>query len=303
MKKFLLTVFVFLCFFNIKTANSFVRYEEKDTRLRKITILGYQDYCPISWTKRSKGSLSDHFETALQPLLDKLTEQGRFEFIYMSDNTPVDEMMQEIRKGQIDIFLGAYSQTEMFTGIHYIFPAAFINPITIFMLPNKISQVKSIDDLKNLKGVRNTNEPLSDFVNAQIAKLNPIEVDSAYKGFEKLFTREADYFITSYYNGIIEATRIGIKHQIAPAKQALWNIPVFMGVSKTSKYRDYLSKRFTKYLNDPQMTEAIKANINKIIHDFEIEYQGVVPPTFGLDKVQPSDQTAAEKANKQLDGK
>jgi hypothetical protein len=126
--------------------------------------------------------------------------------------------------------------------------------------------------------------------------------------FEKLFTKEADYIISSYYFGMLEAIRLGLKKQIAPAKEALWNIPVFVGVSKTSRNRELISKRLTKYLNEPQNTDMLKRNIQNVINDFEKKYQGVVPPTFGLDKDdiiknETDINSLSEKQNNELDGK
>ena len=78
------------------------------------------------------------------------------------------------------------------------------------------------------------------------------------EAFEKLFTREADYIITSYYSGMVEAIKLGLLQQIAPAKQTLWKIPMFIGVGKASIYRDKLSKRITKYLTDEKNLKAVE---------------------------------------------
>ena len=285
MKKILLTIFTLLiCFISINKAYSFVRYEEKKPkRQTELKMTGFVNYPPFGWDERYFSENSWGYYTVFTPLLDIFTEDANVELdkkLYAND---FDDLVHKVRKGEVDFFIGAYNETEMFRGLHLLYPAVIYNPITVFMLPNRINEVKSTEDLKKLKGVINTNEYFSDFVAKRIAEFKPMEVDSVYKAFEKLYTREADYMITSYYNGMLEAIRLGLKRQIAPAKQSLWNIPMFIGVSKTSRHREMISKRMTKYLSDKNNIKAVEDNMQKIITEFEKRFEGVVPPTFVKD--------------------
>lgn len=302
MKKILLTIFVMLFVLtSTQTAQSFVRYEEKQRRqIIEIQMSSFLDYAPIGWSERNSHGFVPQINTLLKPILDTFETQASYSLQHNLSNRDTDELVQKVRAGEIDIFVGAYSQTEMFKGLYLLYPAPFVNPITVFMLPNRISEVSSVDDLKKLKGVRVSSEIYSDFVSSRISELNPLEADSPYQAFEKLFTREADYIIGGYYYIILEASRLGIKHQIAPAKQALWNVPIFIGVAKTSRHRDRIARYMTKILNDEKNIDMVKQNLNKIIHDFDIKYQGVVPPTFGLEKT-TKDTLAGENINNPLD--
>ncbi len=293
MKKILLTVFTVLLSFD---AFAFVRYEEKHPqKVTEVRMTGYIDYAPFGYVDNPNTLVYGQFHTLFQPMIDQLIKDANLKMHYDLQQRTVDDLVQKVRQADIDFMVGAYYQTEMFKGLHLLYPAAVYNPITVFMLPNRINEVKSTEDLKKLKGVRNTNEIFSDFVERKVAELNPSEVDSAYKAFEELFTKKADYIITSYYNGMLEAIKLGIRHQIAPAKQTLWKIPMFVGVSKTSRHREMISKRLTAWLNDPKNIEILQNNMQKIIKEFEKRYEGVVPPTFGLDK---SENTAENIDNK-----
>ena len=139
-----------------------------------------------------------------------------------------------------------------------------------------------------------------------------MEVETSYAMFEKLFTREADYIITSYYYGMVEAIKLGIQKQVAPAKQALWNIPMFVGVSKTSRNRDLIAKRLTAYLHDDNNIKVLKESLQEEIKKIEKQYEGTVPPTFGLEKISEEDVKApaaddvkneAENIDNGVDGK
>lgn len=322
MKKILLTIFITLfCAAISYRAFAFVRYEEKHPKkVTELYVTGYIDYAPFGFVDNPQGVVYGNFHTVFQPMIDDFIKDANLKMHYNLNRPNVDDLVQKVRQGEIDFMVGAYYQTEFFRGLELIYPAALSNPITVFMLPNRIDEIKSTDDLKKLKGVRNTNEIFSDFVERKVAELKPMEVDSSYQMFEKLFKKEADYIITSYYNGMLEAIKLGIRHQIAPAKQTLWNIPMFVGVSKTSRHREMISKYLTRYLNDKKNLDKLQQHLQEIIKQFESEYAGVVPPTFGLDKEedsakvsQPSaevsepnvkvEETKAENQDNTLDGK
>ena len=303
MKKILLTIFsITLCLSGINTAYGFVRHEgKKNKHIVELNMSGYVNYAPFGWLEEySKDGRSGYY-TVFSPLMDVFVEDANVELHKKTYANSIDDLVQKVRKGDIDFFVGAYNETELFRGLHLLYPAVIYNPITVFMLPNRIKEVSSTEDLKKLKGVINSNEQFSDFVKKRIAEYNPIEVDSAYKAFEKLYTREADYMISSYYNGMIEAIKLGLKKQISPAKQTLWNIPMFIGVSKTSRHRNNISKKITKYLTDKDNIKAVEQNIQKIITEFEKRYEGTVPPTFVKEdspkevvEEQPQEQTSEQ---------
>ena len=154
------------------------------------------------------------------------------------------------------------------------------------MLPDRIVVVCSVSDLKKLRGVRSSKEVYSDFVEQQLKGYNFEVVDNSYDLFERLFTRKADYILISQYYGLIEASKLGLRNQISVAKQTLWQVPMFIGVSKLSRERKMLSQKLTRYLENPKNQEILKQNIIRLVNEAEINAQGIVPPTFGLENKQ-----------------
>ncbi len=306
MKKRLLTIFI-LAAMTITSyeSNAFVRYEEKNPKkVTELKMTGYIDYAPFGYVDNPGGIVYGEFHTVFQPMLDTFIKEANLKLLYDVQQKTFDDLAQKVRQGDIDFLVGAYYQTEMFRGLHLIYPAALYNPITVFMLPDRINDIKSTEDLKKFKGVRNTNELFSDFVDKKVAELNPIEVGSSYEMFQKLFTREADYAITSYYYGMLEAIKMGIQYQVSPAKQALWNIPMFVGVSKTSRHRDMISRYLTRYLNDKNNLDILQQNLQQMINDFQVKYSGVVPPDFGVESnTDDKNNGTAENKDKKLDDK
>ncbi len=306
MKKRLLTIFMLAAVLTpLYESQAFVRYEEKNPKkVTELKMTGYIDYAPFGYVDNPGGIIYGEFHTVFQPMLDTFVKEANLKLQYDVQQKTFDDLAQKVRQGDIDFLVGAYYKTEMFRGLHLIYPAALYNPITVFMLPDRINDIKTTDDLKKYKGVRNTNELFSDFVDKKVAELNPIEVNSSYEMFQKLFTREADYAITSYYYGMLEAIKMGIQYQVSPAKQTIWNIPMFVGVSKTSRHRDMISRYLTRYLNDKNNLDILQQNLQQMIKDFQVQYSGVVPPDFGVEnKMLSESNDTAEKADNNLDDK
>ena len=302
MKKVLLTIFILsaVCW-SAARALAFVRYEDKHPkRETEVHVTGYVDYAPFGWVDNPHETIKGNFHTLFQPLIDDLIKSANLKMKYDLQRETVDELVQKVRQGEIDFMVGAYYQTEMFKGLAILFPAAIYNPITVFMIPNRIQEVKSTEDLKKLKGVRNVNEFFSDFVEKKVGELNLVEAGSAYEMFEKLYTRQVDYILTSYYNGMAEAAKLGLTPQIAAAKQTLWKIPMFVGVSKTSKHRDLIEKRIIQWLNDENNIKRLQDEMMTQIKDIQKKYDGVVPPTFGLEK--QTDSQSVENHQNVVDG-
>ncbi len=267
--------------------SAFVRYEDKHPKkVREVRITGFLDYAPFGYTERPNEILYGKFFTVFQPMIDTLQKENNLKIMYELSKRNFPAQVQEVRQGNIDIVLGAYHETELFRGLELIYPAAFINPVTVFMLPNRINEVKSVDDLKKLKGVRTSKEAYSDFVEQQLKNFNLETVDNSYDLFERLFTKKADYILISQYYGLIEASKLGLRSQISVAKQTLWQVPMFIGISKLSRERKMLSQKLTRYLEDPKNQELLKQNLIRLVNEAEINAQGIVPPTFGLENKQ-----------------
>jgi ABC-type amino acid transport substrate-binding protein len=299
MKKILLTAFVCLVFSWPHLSEAFVRYEERHPQSTvELKMTGYTNYAPFGYWDDKTGK----FQTAFQPVLDLFKKDANVKLEFYGSHSSLDEVAQRVRKGEIDFIIGAYYQTNTFQGIQLLYPAAFLNPISIVTLPQNRQKITSTTDLKNLKGVRCTCEMMSDFVERDMSPLNLIEVDTPYEMFEKLFTRQVDYIVSSYYFIRIEAIKLGIQRQIAPSKQVVWNIPMFVGVSKTSGHREFVAKRLTSYLNNKSITDSIEDRLQEILLEVEKQYQGTVPETFGLENADlVADDNTLEKGDNTLD--
>ncbi len=95
----------------------------------------------------------------------------------------------------------------------------------------------------------------------QTGKLNIEKVDNSYDLFKKLFDKEIDYIIGGRYFYMIEASKLGLQNKISFSKQALWDMPLFIGISKTYRDRAYINQTLSKKLRNPKNSEKINTKI------------------------------------------
>lgn len=266
-------------------AQGFVRYEDKfPKKVREVRLSGFLNYPPFGFTDRPNELNRGRFHTVFEPMLKQIGEENNFHLVYDFHKLDYSDLVQKVRSGDTDILLGAYFDTELYKGLELVYPAIIDNPITVIMLPNRIHEAENTADLKKLKGVRIASEYYSDFVNEQMKEYQLETVNTPYELFERLFTKKADYIMISQYSGLLLAAEFNLRGQIAVAKQSLWKIPMFIGVSKLSRNRKLIVQKLTHFAAKPENREVIENNLKKMIADKEAEKQGVVPPTFGREK-------------------
>ena len=147
-------------------------------------------------------------------------------------------------------------------------------------LPSRRGEIKSLEDVKKLKGAILEKEILSDYVNEQMKDYDVIKIRDPNELFKKLFTKEIDYVFTGYYTGLIEASKLGLRNYVAFSKQIIWDIPLFIGVSKASKNRAFLIGRLGKYLEKKEVQEKFKKHLLNVIHEFEVLNNSITPPMY-----------------------
>ena len=264
-------------------ALSITEFHPKDKH-KEIIATGFREYPPFGYTEKDKRG-EDILASIFKNILDDMAIDNNWTPTYVLYKD-YDRQVLEVKRGNIDVILGAYHDTNMYEGIELIYPAAIINPITVFMLPKRINEVKSTEDLQKLKGVRIKSEIYSNFVEKQLQYYNIESVDTPYELFERLFTKKADYILIGQYYGMIEASKLGLRNQISVARQTLWQMPMFIGVSKLSNYRKMLVQKIAKHLSVPANIEAIRQKVIQMVDKAEIDAYGIVPPTFGIEQEQ-----------------
>ena len=268
---------LFLMCFCVTNSVAQIEFENEKKYQKTLKATGFTQYPPFGYIDDPRHP--SNFESLFGDILKEFAETHKYE-IEFEVNDKYETLARKVRRGDIDLLFGAYFETEVYKGVELVFPAVISNPVTVIMLPHRIGEVSSVEDLRKLKGVVNTTEVFTDYVSEQLRRFNVEKVSDSDEAFEKLFTSKADYIITSYYFGVIEAARLGLKNKVSFSKQVLWEMPLFLGVSKLSTYREDLIKTLQKLFEDPKTKEAVKQNMERIVKNYEQMYMGAVPPLY-----------------------
>lgn len=249
----------------------------KSEQRRNLKVTSFLDYPPFGnvYIYKSLPKLS----TVYQQFIEDYAKENNYDISYVI-NKPYPKLVMDILRGEIDVILGIYYDTKIYNGIEYIYPSILNNPMTVIMLPSRINEVKKMDDLKNLKGAMDSREHLADYVKSALKNYNIKYYDNSEKLYEQLFTGEVDYVFTSQYYGMVETSKLGIRNQVSFAKQSLWDMPLFIGISKTSHLRKPLQATFQKLMKNPQVKKDLEQYLIKTINQIQEENKGVVPPAY-----------------------
>lgn len=254
-----------------------------DTPLQTV---GWADYPPFSrYTllhEPGKKIFMELESAFLKPTIDVMSKHGiNVVPVELTDNeTDLKLMLLDVRSGKYKMFIGAYSNTQLYSGLQMIFPASVSNPIHLITTPENMANIKSFDDLKNLHGVVSKTEQLSDFIVRKISEMGVEFVDTPYEGYEKVILGKVDYMLGGLYYNRMMASHYGLSSFLSYSQKPLFKIPVFIAISKVtprlSQYMEVFQEEFSK----PEYAVAVKEEIIRIVSEEERRYEGTVPPSF-----------------------
>ena len=276
-------IFAFLISINLLILNVYAFVDttkEEKSPGEMLHVVTFKDYMPFGAVRGA--GINTRIDGIIMPEFQKFMENKNYNVTELDKLSP-DYMtnVRAVRSGKIDILIGTYSLTKLYNGIELIYPALINNPVNVAMMPEKIDQVSTLEDLRGMKGVRLKGEIFNDYVEGILKRFQVEETDTLYQAYEKLFIGEVDYVIGGYYNLLAEAIRIGVRPYVSFSKKSLWDIPVFIGVSKASRVnKKLLIKLLTAWANTESVRENIKQNLRDYIENLEIKYDVVVPPMF-----------------------
>lgn len=278
MKKYL--ILFFLLIYSSGNLQALIVKDNNNKRVQqKITLTGFADYAPIG---KKIGTYSSTYQTIFQRVLDKLAQEKFLQYTY-EINPDYKSSIAQTKTGKIDIVLGVYFDTYIYNEIEIVYPAVLANPISVIMLPQRISEIRSIEGLKKLKGGISQQEFLSDFVAKQITNFQVTSFENSDQMFRALFRKEIDYIFASYYWGTIEISNLGLENQVTFSKQSLWDMPIFIGVPRMSENYKSLVLPLEKILNNAEMKKNIQEDLIKMINNIKRDNSGVNAPSYATE--------------------
>lgn len=279
MKKINIFIFAFIILLmNINSSYAQLEYTKLDKKIyTPVTITSFNDYPPFAIRIKTLDESKPEYNGVLPAVLEKILDDYKYYPIY-SDNKDFRKNLKDVKFGRTNIFLGMYHTDDLNSGVNFAMPAIFTNPITVMMKPEKISLVNDVKDLKPLKAVVRNDEYLGEFVRDRLKQLDfdVKYVDTAYEAFDEIISGRRDYLITSKYNGIAKALEFGVFERVSFAKNAIWNLQMFIAFSKTSlkdsKNVKELKKQIEAELRNLSKTDTVTKEIEKQLKLIEYQY-------------------------------
>ena len=191
-----------------------------------------------------------------------------------------DNLIRRVRAADADVIFGIYYGTKKYDGLDFVLPAVIDNPVVLIMLPQNVDKVKSLDDLKKLKGAFFAQDKFNDFVKNKIEAYDVIKEKDSLELFRKLFMGEIDYIFASYYFGVAQSSNLGLRHKLSISKQAIWNMPMFIGVAKASPHHKSLLQSLMKFAEKEQNRKLLSDALANKVKEYEQKSLRITPPIF-----------------------
>ena len=288
--KILVKICAFLSLIFAFTAYSASVIIEKQSTLEEpLKITTYSPYFPFGYEGENNDS-KDLLKSVFRDVLSEFDTRPKRIFSYRSFDS-LKEAVLDVKSGKTQVFMGAFYTAEEFD---YIFPAILNNPVHLMMLPDKITNIHKAEDLKKLKGIYLQTEPFAPHI-LNIFKqlsLTPVaDVDEAYK---QVLTGQADYMLGSYFYHYAQVVERGLKGYIVFSARPLWNMPMFIALSKQLKDSKNVREYFTRLVTRDFHAKIVE-RIKVLMQEKEQKSIGVVPPAYinqnAQQELTPADET------------
>ncbi len=277
--------------FDAKAFSILTRKEGSSTQLLRIT--SYSDYFPFG-----EAVGKSHATMVLDSLFADVFAQYISPKEYRIEFLPFETMeatMEALHENGADVFMGAYYASADFEKLDFVFPAVLVNKIHVMMTPDKISSVRNLEDLKNLKGIYNQREHFADYTVQKFKDMNVSPVESADEAYKMILTGEADYLLGSYYYNYAKTAEMGLKDYVSFSTGALWNMPMFIAIAKNVKNPKNVHELFRRLASDIVFRESVVQSLKKAVKEKEEASQGVVPPMY-VREAKENELTPADEA-------
>lgn len=280
MKFLIKTAFIFGFLLSLNAHASSILKGLEDSFSNRIQITTYPDYFPFGYQKTDNADGSDLVGSVFRDVITELKPQNdepRFSYMYFET---LPEAVVNMKTGKAHVFLGAFYATSSFDDFDFVFPAILNNPVHLMMLPNRISEVKTVEDLKGLKGAYVKTEMFSTYMLNVFEDLSLTPVENTDEAYEKLLVGDIDFILGSFYYQYIKVLETGLKGYISFSSRPLWNMPMFIALSKKIENRKSVSEFFRRMILQEVFKEKLLARIKQTIEDKEQEFLGAVPPMY-----------------------
>jgi ABC-type amino acid transport substrate-binding protein len=185
--------------------------------------------------------------------------------------------LNALKKGDIDVLLGSYyDKRTLGVGTTILFPSYIKNPIVVAFVMGKEKEVKSLEDLKGLKGGIRQEEMIYSLLYDSLPEGVKMEqIAGSREAYSQLMLGKIDYLITSLYAAEAEIRRFKITDKVVLTRVPLMDPELFFVFSSNSNCH-LLKPIFEKQLrqekeNDGYIAKLLFEQIDKWAERFRYD--------------------------------
>lgn len=259
-------------------ANALVKARKKVLNAgSRLWVTSFIDYPPFGTLSKYR----DGIDTVFQPFIDVFNASGDNEMQYFASGT-YDNLIFDTVSGRVDVILGAYYDTRKYDGLELVYPSLLNNPLVVVTMPDNNLNIKTKDDLKKLKGAMDSREYIADYVTNELKSYKIQKFDNSEKLYEQLFIGNVDYILTSRYYGALEQAKLGIRDMVQMSKKAVWDMPLFIAVSKVTRKGPFTANTIREVIktNQKKLKQQIEQRVVDEIRKADEASVGIVPPAY-----------------------
>lgn len=272
-------IFIFSFLLSLEARAISILQGAEETPTGKIYITSFSDYFPFGY-KVIGTDATDTLGSVFRDVFTKLKPSNISIAIAYNYFNTTREAALDMKSGKTHVFFGAFYATSLFDDFDFIYPAVLNDPIHLMMLPERINEIKSIEDLKKFKGIYVQSEMFSTYILNVFEDLSLTPVETNDEAYQKLLLGEADFMLGSFYYQYVKVIESGLKGYIAFSSRPLWNMPMFIALSKRLENRKSVHEYFRKIVSNEAFKQKLLERIKQIIEDKEEEFIGAVPPMY-----------------------
>ena len=269
--------------FFYKLTSAQIEDDKKGTIPDIIRFLAPLDYAPISKIYHIPTEYYYTYDGVFDTFLKDFFDENGLKHVPLATTDYVDNI-KEAERNHLDFIIGVYSDSTLYKDFKFIYPALLDNPIHLVMLPANINKIKSLKDLKSLKGAICAKDQWNDYTLEQFKEFKIEQIDNSEEMYRQLINGEIDYILTTYWYGMSEIMKLGIQDLVAVSQKGLWNMPLFIAISNFSPQKTYLVHYMTEYLKNPEVIAKIKERALEVLEEIKTQNQGVVHDSYILQK-------------------
>lgn len=266
-------------------------YSQNNKKLLMLTALADNENFPVS--SYEQGSVFSKIFLDIQEVTD-----AKITITYYKDK--YEKKVKDFERGNINkdenlnARLGVYYEEYPYSKNSYIYPAFFENEIHLIMSTKNKLNIQGKSNIKNYKGVYAKTDKLPKYVLKDLLSMGAEEVENLPAAFERLLTGKADYIAASYYPGLIESYKQGVRKYVLFSKSPVWKAPMFFRVLPRVM-EDKRIENVKKYLKSARYKKVKDEAFKELVKIYEENTRGIVPPTYiGSSQLQEDDEMDEE---------